>query len=373
MKKNTLPPERQQMLCEYLASFDRSNISFATRGKYIEAVRFFLVNAKEVSRKGYTRFKKEHPQEMIYMPWMKDAVPDFLASCGIGYRKVEGSLYKGSKKRFIDAPEKREVRQNETINAFLLWLQNERDYSENTLRIYTYSVQDYFSYFDDFTQDNCRRYVARLGENGLSPKTVRIRITCLEKLGAYMKKPVKLKRPKIQKTLSVENIPTEKEYQRLLDYLDAHAEKFAFIVRLLGTTGCRVSELVQLTYEMVQSGRTELKGKGSKYRQFFFTRQMQERAKGKSGLICVNRNGAQMSTRGIASMLKKYGESAGVPREKMHPHAFRHFFAKMYLKKTKDVVELADILGHGSVDTTRIYLQKSQEEQKRSFNRNVTW
>ena len=373
MKKNCLDPERQQMLCEYLATFDRSNLSFATRGKYIEAVRFFLVNAKEVSRKGYTRFKKEHPQEMIYMPWMKDAVPDFLASRGIGYRKVEGSLYKGSKKRFIDAPEKREVRQNETINAFLLWLQNERDYSENTLRIYTYSVQDYFSYFDDFTQDNCRRYVARLGENGLSPKTVRIRITCLEKLGAYMKKPVKLKRPKIQKTLSVENIPTEAEYNKLLAYCDEHAPKWAYIIRLLGTTGCRVSELIQFTYEQIQAGSCDLKGKGSKYRRFFFTKQVQEGAKGKSGYVCMNRYGSQISTRGIAQELKNLGTKCGIAKEKMHPHAFRHFFAKMYLKKTKDIVSLADILGHGSVDITRIYLQKSYDEQKREINRVVNW
>lgn len=60
-------------------------------------------------------------------------------------------------------------------------------------------------------------------------------------------------------------------------------------------------------------------------------------------------------------------------REKLHPHAFRHFFSKMYLKKTKDVIGLADILGHGSVDTTRLYLKKSQDEQKRLYNRTVTW
>ena len=63
----------------------------------------------------------------------------------------------------------------------------------------------------------------------------------------------------------------------------------------------------------------------------------------------------------------------GIDSRKMHAHAFRHFFAKMFLKKNKDVIQLADLLGHGSVDTTRIYLQKSYDEQKRDFNRNVTW
>ena len=66
-------------------------------------------------------------------------------------------------------------------------------------------------------------------------------------------------------------------------------------------------------------------------------------------------------------------EHCGIDSKKMHAHAFRHFFAKMFLKKTKDVIQLADLLGHGSVDTTRIYLQKSYDEQQREFNKNVTW
>ena len=57
----------------------------------------------------------------------------------------------------------------------------------------------------------------------------------------------------------------------------------------------------------------------------------------------------------------------------MHAHAFRHFFAKMFLEKNKDVIQLADLMGHENIDTTRIYLQKSYEEQKKEFNRSVTW
>jgi site-specific recombinase XerD len=72
-------------------------------------------------------------------------------------------------------------------------------------------------------------------------------------------------------------------------------------------------------------------------------------------------------------VLQTIGEKCGVAIEKMHPHAFRHFFAKMYLKKTKDVVALSEILGHGSVDITRIYLQKSYDEQKREIDRVVNW
>jgi integrase len=65
--------------------------------------------------------------------------------------------------------------------------------------------------------------------------------------------------------------------------------------------------------------------------------------------------------------------SESISKRGYNPHAFRHFFAKMYLKKTKDVIQLADILGHSSIDTTRIYLQKSYDEQRHDFNHNVNW
>lgn len=195
----------------------------------------------------------------------------------------------------------------------------------------------------------------------------------MEKLGKFLKKPVNLKRPKLVRSLSTENIPSEKEYKKILDYCDKYRPQWSFVIRLFATTGARVSELLEFTYEQIQSGCTTIKGKGSKYRRFFFTKQIQEEAKGKSGYVCVNRAGDQMTSRGVSFHLKYLGEKCGIDKSKMHPHAFRHFFAKMYLQKTKDVVALSEILGHASVDTTRIYLQKNTEEQKREINKVVNW
>lgn len=119
---------------------------------------------------------------------------------------------------------------------------------------------------------------------------------------------------------------------------------------------------------------------GNKYRRFFFQKQLRQEAmaymkeNGKTGLLAVGKFGA-LTQRGFSQHLKAWGKHCGIDSRKMHAHAFRHFFAKMYLKKSKnkDVVQLADLLGHGSVDTTRIYLQKSYDEQKRDFNQSVTW
>jgi len=371
MTKKCLDADRQQMFAEYMATLQESDLNFNIRGRYADTVFQFLKDADSVSRRGYKAYMKQNAEMAVDKPWTKNALCHFLASRGMGYngRQVTGKLEKPESA----AMEKREVRQRQIINDFVLWLENEFDFSPHTMKTYTDTARQFFSYCDEFNQDNARRFIATLEANGLKPATINLRMSGLEKLAEYLKKPCKLKRPKTQKTLSVENVPTEKEYNTLLAWLDQNNSHWAFVVRLMGTTGCRVSELVQFTYDMVSEGHCTLKGKGSKYRQFFFTKEMQEQARGKTGLICVNRYGVPISTRGIAIQLKTFADKSGVPRAKIHPHAFRHFFAKMYLKKTKDVVSLADILGHGSVDITRIYLQKTHDEQKREFNRNVTW
>ena len=179
--------------------------------------------------------------------------------------------------------------------------------------------------------------------------------------------------------MDVNNVPTVDEYDRLLNYLKTKTNlDYYFFIKVLGTTGARLSEFLQFTWEDIITGEVTLKGKGNKYRRFFFQKQLQKEVKayvkenGKTGLFAVGRYGP-MTQRGLAQSMKVWGSHCGIDSKKMHPHAFRHFFAKMFLKKTKDVIQLADLLGHGSVDTTRIYLQKSYDEQQRDFNKNVTW
>ena len=135
---------------------------------------------------------------------------------------------------------------------------------------------------------------------------------------------------------------------------------------------------MKLSWEDVANGEVVLKGKGSKFRQVFFQKSLQQEVReymketGKTGHLCNGRYGP-MTDKGFSERLKSWGDHLGIARSKMHAHAFRHFFAKQYLKKNKDVTQLAELLGHNSLDTTMIYLQKSHDEQKRDFNRNVTW
>ena len=238
MTKKCLDADRQQMFAEYMATLQESDLNFNIRGRYADTVFQFLKDADSVSRRGYKAYMKANAELAVDKPWTKNSLCHFLASMGMGYngRQVTGKLEKPEGK----AMEKREVRQRQVINDFVLWLQNEFDFSAHTMKTYTDTARQFFSYCDEFSQDNARRFIATLEANGLKPATINLRMSGLEKLAEYLKKPCKLKRPKMQKTLSVENVPTEKEYNTLLAWLDQHNEHWAFVVRLMGTTGCRV-------------------------------------------------------------------------------------------------------------------------------------
>lgn len=354
---------------------DNNGRSFEYTGKYVKYVRDFLENAVSINRKGYNLYKKTNAYMFAQCPLTKDAICDFLSFIGVGYQKKKQLVKDKPLEKLSSISEKN----NKIMNEFISSLMDEFDYSPNTLSIYSSSIKKFFEYSNEFSLESCRRFIVTLEDEGLSPKTIRLRITSLEKLGDYLKKPVKLKRPKFKRTLETNNIPTEQEYIKLLSYLSGRKNRDCyFFIKILASTGARISEFFEFRWEDVLAGEVTIKGKGNKYRRFFFNSALQKEVKkyineeNKTGYIAVGRFG-RLTQRGICQQMKVWGEKCGIDRKKMHPHAFRHFFAKMFLKKTNDVIQLADLLGHGSVDTTRIYLQKSYDEQKRDFNKNVTW
>ncbi len=153
-------------------------------------------------------------------------------------------------------------------------------------------------------------------------------------------------------------------------------------IKILGNTGMRISELLQLTWADVLAGEFYPLCKGKKKRLVVFPKRLAEEAKlwvSENEVDCSlavlhsRHTGGLLSKRGVAQALHAAAEHAGIRKEVAHCHAFRHFFAKQYLKRTKDVIQLAEILGHENMDTTRLYLQKSKDEHVRDINRNVTW
>lgn len=321
-----------------------------------------------------TASKKKNTEKFVKYQFMTDAICDFLSFIKVGYRRKCPKKEKPLEKLSVVS----EANQKQLAD-FIQWLNDNNDYSPHTVQLYYFSMKKYFEYANEVNMENCRRYIRTLEEQKFSPQTIRLRITALERYSKWRKNPVVLKRPKLKRKLEVENVPTEEEYNRLLEFLSKKANKdYYFFVKVLGTTGARLSEFLQFTWEDIAHGEVVLRGKGNKYRRFFFQKKIQTEVKEymktncKSGLFAMSRQGP-MSQRALSQNLKAWGDKCGIDRKKMHPHAFRHFFVKMFLKKSKDVVQLADLLGHGSIDITRIYLQKTYDEQKRDFNKNITW
>ena len=367
--------ERQKYLMNYITWVYGRNIPYDYAGRSIKNVCDFLENAESVTRRGFLAYKKNNA-EIFIDPIVQKSICDMLAVSGVGFRQIrkkESHVIPLEKLKTITERNKR------LINDFIIWLHENNDNSENTYKIYHQSMKSYFEYTNEFCLEEAKRYIKTMEEKGCAPSTIRLRITSLEKFGEWTKKPIKLKRPKFQRKLQTENIPTEEEYNRLLSYLSEKGNKIPYFqVKTLATTGARVSEFLQFQWQDVINGEVTIKGKGNKYRKFFFSRSLQHEVSdyiketGISGLVAVGKYG-KITKRGFDENLKNWGAKVGIHKSKMHAHAFRHFFAKMYLRKTKDVIQLAEILGHGSINTTRIYLQKSNEEQKRDFNKNVNW
>lgn len=127
------------------------------------------------------------------------------------------------------------------------------------------------------------------------------------------------------------------------------------------STGIRVSELRFVTYEAIKKGQAVISCKG-KMRTIFLPKELCKMLKEyikeqgiKDGSVFVSRNGKPLDRSYIWKMLKNLCEAAGVSKDKVFPHNFRHLFARTYYSLQKDIVRLADILGHSSVETTRIY------------------
>lgn len=189
---------------------------------------------------------------------------------------------------------------------------------------------------------------------------------------------LRVKAIKVQKQLFLnkEKELTKAEYERLLNASQAKRNKrLYYLMQTICSTGIRVSELKFITVEAVKRGRTTINCKG-KMRVVFLPdklckllcRYIKENGTHK-GAVFVSRNGKPLDRSHIWQMLKGLCESAGVPKEKVFPHNFRHLFARTYYSLQKDVVRLADILGHSSVNTTRIYTMETGEVHRRQIQR----
>ena len=267
-----------------------------------------------------------------------------------------------------------------TVEQFEMFLRD-GNMAKNTIAAYLYAVRDYNSRFPKLNKRSLLEYKTYLIDT-FSPKTVNLRIQALNKYLEFVKLPrLRLKSVKVQNRTFLENVISNADYIFFKNKLKSEENKeWYFVVRFLAATGARVSELVQIKVEHVKVGYIDLYTKGGKIRRLFVPKALREEAlkwidadDRTTGYLFLNRFGERITTRGIAQQLKNYAEKYGLNTKVVYPHSFRHRYAKNFLEKFNDISLLADLMGHESIETTRIYLRRTSTEQQAIVDKVVTW
>lgn len=257
----------------------------------------------------------------------------------------------------------------------------EKHLSDNTMSSYLFAVRQFSNQYEEVTQKNLRAYKMWLIES-YKPKTVNLRlraINCyLESIG---KERWKLPFVRVQQKAFLENVISEADYEYFKNSLKKDNEQFwYFVIRFLAATGARVSELIQIKVEHIRLGYLDLYSKGGKLRRIYIPKSLQKEAiswlndkNQESGFIFLNKYGDRITTRGISGQLKKLAMRYNIDSSVVYPHSFRHRFAKSFLERCNDIAFLADLMGHESIETTRIYLRKTVTEQREIIDNIVDW
>lgn len=253
--------------------------------------------------------------------------------------------------------------------------------SENTISSYLLTIRMYRQLSGEITKQNLLAFKGYLIET-YKPKTVNLRIQAINKYLDFIKKEkLRLAPVKIQQKNFLENVISDADYKFLKNCLKRDKNwEWYFVVRYLAATGARVSELIQIKVEHVFNGYFDLYSKGGKLRRLYIPKKLKTETetwlseKGvTSGYLFLNRFGDRITVRGISQQLKNYAHKYGLNLKVVYPHSFRHRFAKNFLEKYNDISLLADLMGHESIETTRIYLRKTASEQQEIVDKIVTW
>ena len=189
---------------------------------------------------------------------------------------------------------------------------------------------------------------------------------------------LRVKNLKIQRQTfaNKDNELNKEEYERLLTVAKSKGnEQLYFLMQTICSTGIRVSELCYITVESLKAQKAQINLKG-KMRVVLLPKELckmllkySKEQKITSGPVFVSRNGKPLDRSNIWKMMKALCESAGVARAKVFPHNLRHLFARTFYSIQKDIVRLADILGHSSINTTRIYTMETGETHRRQIQK----
>lgn len=255
----------------------------------------------------------------------------------------------------------------ERIEAFGRYLiQEER--SEATIEKYLREMGRFAAFLAEkpVTKEAAAAWKAELIAQGYHPAIINAKLSALDRMLAFLgEEECRVRHMKLQRRVFREDRQelTREEYLRLIAAArDLGRERLGLLMETICATGIRVSEVRYITREAVEQGKAEVNLKG-KVRTILIPgklcwklRKYAQKQKIASGELFVTRSGRSLSRKQIWAEMKAVCERANVESTKVFPHNLRHLFARCFYQNCRDVVRLADVMGHSSMETTRIYL-----------------
>mgnify|MGYP005962389283 FL=1 len=265
------------------------------------------------------------------------------------------------------------------IERFRNYLREEEK-SENTIEKYIRDVTAFSAFCDGMiTKDTVIAYKQNLIDSGYAVRSINSMLASINSLFSFLGwYELRVKSLKVQQQVFCpeEKELTKAEYERLCRTAERKQnQRLCLILQTICGTGIRVSELQFITVETVCKGEATVSLKG-KTRSIFIVRDLQKKLlryiseqKITSGAVFITRTGKPLSRTNIWREMKSLCLEAEVNPEKVFPHNLRHLFARVFYGIEKDIAKLADILGHSSINTTRIYIISTGTEHRQRMER----
>ena len=255
------------------------------------------------------------------------------------------------------------------------------DRSPGTIEKYLHDASDFALWLGqrELTRETAVQWREFLLQQNYAPVTINSMLSAVNSLFKFLGRgDCRIRFLRVQRRAFREQSRelTRAEYQKLLDTAaEQGQERLGLLMETICATGIRVSEVRYITVEAAQRGRAEISLKG-KIRTILLPSKLcrkllkyARKQKTASGEIFLTRSGKPVSRRQIWREMKALCEKAGVESSKVFPHNLRHLFATLFYKACRDIVKLADILGHSSINTTRIYLMTTGAEHARQLEK----
>lgn len=260
------------------------------------------------------------------------------------------------------------------INDFGTWLRCEEK-SSGTIEKYLRDIRMYAKWLQgrNASKETAAEWKSHLMEMNYAPATVNSRLGALNCFFRFVGMKVRIRFVRIQRRTFREKTKelTREEYSRLVKTAERQGRtRLSLLLETICATGIRVSEVRYITVEAVENGKASISLKG-KNRTILLPKKLcskllkyAKKQKIASGEIFLTGSGKSLSRGQIWSEMKGLCSEANVEQSKVFPHNLRHLFATIFYRINKDIVRLADVLGHSSIDTTRIYLVTTGEEHR---------